>query len=168
MTAQIPDHFYYKDKQYSITQASNGPGFVLSDLNLQVGPACTACWRGFRASYAIKDQRLILKHLELNLLDPEEAPHLNGVVARPIDDPHAFLYDIYDGLDMTLDYNGYFLIANSFISNLYQHMGIQPAWKYEEVHRLEFQSGQLKSAQNISASMAEQRKEELSKHDRLP
>ena len=55
------------------------------------------------------------------------------------------------------------LIADDFISELYEHMGFHPPWKYKVVWELVFEEGRLLKAVDCSQRMAEVRDRLLSR-----
>ncbi len=63
----------------------------------------------------------------------------------------------YRGLAKRVPFTGGVLLADGFLSELYVHLGYQPAWKYREVHELLFEDGRLLHAHDRSAAMAELR-----------
>ncbi len=174
MTAQINDTFRYQDREYAIAGISEGELFDPSLLDLKPAGTCSACWRGYQAVFALSDTRLVLDALHVNLLKPEEGflraegPTINGVKPREPKDEHDWFNNNYEGLNYHLEYTGGLLLADGFIRELYVHMGFHPAWKYENVIELIFDSGILKQEFDRSERMAEirQRFVELRKKDR--
>ncbi|PQO26622.1 hypothetical protein [Blastopirellula marina] len=172
MTAQTNDRIRYLDKDY-VLAGINGAGlFEPQQIGLEVVSTSTACWRGFVCEYALNDEALILARLTVGLTaaDLELAEQGLGPVHFDIvptgnefsyQDPKtgetkSFWLDwSYDDLSHPIHYAGGLLIAADFIQDLYVHMGFHPAYKYREVHELIFDQGQLQSATDRSAQMAE-------------
>jgi hypothetical protein len=163
MTAQIDDLFRYRDAEYSLAGISEGELLDLSVLDLQPTEVCTACWRGYRAIFAVVQSRLVLDTLYVNLKRPGEGkegyedevgPVINGVTPSPRSLKQLLFSNHYEGLNYHLEYSGGLLLADGFIESLYVHMGFHPAWKYETVIELIFDAGTLKQEFDRSERMA--------------
>ena len=131
-------------------------------LDLKPAGTCTACWRGYQAVFAISGLCLVLDTLHVNLLkakekgyEPQEGPIINGVKRSGRSDKHDWFNNHYEGLNYHLEYTGGLLLADGFIRELYVHMGFHPAWKYESVIELIFDSGTLQQEFDRSEQMAE-------------
>ncbi len=163
MTAQVPDTVIYQGEQHVVAAFSSGEPFVPSDAGYMPVAATTACWRGYVCGYEVRDASLLLDELWVNH-QPQVAPisrrlqppNLNGVVAQR-DEKSYFGEWHFSRVDMPLSYTGGLLIGQGLIRGLYVHMGFHPAWKYESVYELEFESGQLTAACDKSAEMAKLR-----------
>lgn len=75
MTAQIGDSIRYVGEHYNLVGVSpENPLDELFDPG-QFGIAtfsdCTACWRGHVATFGLRDNRLVLEELAINVRDPE-------------------------------------------------------------------------------------------------
>ncbi len=128
----------------------------------------SACWRGYFASFALIDNRLVLDALDVSLLKRTQGkgkppsylqllgPTINGVAPEgpPEGDKVRAFNNHYRGLAYHLDYSGGLLLAEGFIRQLYVHMGFHPAWKYENVIELVFQNGRLVSESDKSSEIA--------------
>lgn len=173
MTAQINDMFRYRGVEYSVAGISEGELFDPAMLDLKPAAASTACWRGYQAVFALSDARLVLDVLRVNLSDDRETPLINGVKPTSPTESSDFLgrlfsHDYY-GLNYHLDYTGGLLLADGIIRDLYVHMGFHPAWKYETVIELIFDSGSLAREFDRSQAMADTRAAILaSRDDRKP
>lgn len=64
---------------------------------------------------------------------------------------------LFEDVKLPLEYSGGLIVAQGFITSLYVHMAFHPAWQYEEVHELVFESGKLKSESDLSIRMVEVR-----------
>jgi hypothetical protein len=179
MTAQINDTFRYRKHEYAVAGISEGELFEPSLLDLKPAGTCTACWRGYQAAFALSGSRLVLDALHVNLLSPEqgyerdEGPTINGVKPDGRRGEHDWFNNHYEGLDYHLEYTGGLLLADGFIEKLYVHMGFHPAWKYEKVFELIFETGILKQEFDRSEQMAEIRQRFLEQRaeidsDRMP
>jgi hypothetical protein len=166
MTAQMSDRFIYRGEQYALAGV-NGEGlFDPKEHGLQPVATCTACWRGFRCIYEVRDGRLLLRALQINHGVKEE----EGAWGRPTDAPElwgreptsggegfSFFHSVYENLDHVVSFTGGLLLARGFHSEFYVHMGFHPAWKFSEVHELMFEDGRLTEAADRSAEMAKLR-----------
>lgn len=161
MTAQINDTFRYDKREYDVAGISEGELFNPVILDLKPAATCTACWRGYQAVFGLSHSRLVLDALGVNLLKPgkgyqrEEGPVINGVNPIAPKGKHQYFNNHYEGLNYHLEYTGGLLLAEGFIRELYVHMGFHPAWKYDCVVELVFDSGVLKQELDRSQQMAE-------------
>jgi hypothetical protein len=197
MTAQIGDSIRYAGEHYYLVGVSSDhPLDELFDperFDIRTFSDCTACWRGFVATYGLRENRLVLEELEINVCDPEWeeelkrltelkeirrylpphrrgpkpqprpmkpgpcGPAINGVLPLPPADPSGIFAfsDNYHQIGLPLSFTGGLLLGDGFISELYEHMGFHPAWKFEKVIELIFVEGTLTAAHDRSTDMAE-------------
>jgi hypothetical protein len=153
MTAQINDSFLFQDQKFSIVGVSDENLFHPAEYGKQPLPRITSCWRGYVATYAILDDKLVLSMLQVNL--GREGPPVHNV--RPAFSTQGTFDNIYRNIDLPVDFSGGMLVANGFIQSLYVHMGFHPAWKYETVLDLIFSQGTLLETRDVSRQMAEMR-----------
>ena len=113
--------------------------------------------RGYVAKYAIRGYRLFLQELDINL--GSEKPKLHGSVASGPSTCHDLFDSHYLNIHMPILYTGGLLIGSRFVDELYVPMGFQPAWKYEEVHELQFEAGRLDATKGVSEKMREFRED---------
>lgn len=75
MSAQISDSIRYAGESYALVGiSSDDPHNDLFDperLSIWTSPGCTACWRGYIANFELRDNRLVLEHLRINVRDLE-------------------------------------------------------------------------------------------------
>ena len=163
MTAQINDTFRYHGREYDVAGISEGELFDPALLDLKPAGTCSACWRGYQAVFGLVGTRLVLDALHVNLLSPgqgnerREGSEINGVKPAGPREKHDWFNNHYEGIGYHLEYSGGLLLADGFIRELYVHMGFHPAWKYESVVELVFESGVLKREFDRSERMAEVR-----------
>ena len=71
MTAQIGDSICYAGQYYNLVGVSpDHPSDELFDqerFGIRTFSNCTACWRGFVATYGLRENRLILEELKINV-----------------------------------------------------------------------------------------------------
>lgn len=142
MTAQFNDLFVLDGKEYQLSGISDGELFSPGKLGIQSGLCCTACWRGYIATFGLLADRLVLSEL-LTSFDTQDAPTINGVSPSKVQRPFLGFTHRYENANLDLDYSGGLLVTNGFIQELYIHMGFHPAWKYREVIELVFDNGRL-------------------------
>ncbi len=164
MTSQISDLFMYQDREYDLAGISEGEVFVPESVGISPIGYSTCCYRGYQAVFAVHDGRLILKALNASLYtdgpdrpEPLVGPSIEGVEPRQ-DEEDSLFNNIYENVNYPLPYTGGVLIARSFISKLYEHMGFHPPWKYRTVWELIFEDGRLVKATDCSKRMKEARK----------
>lgn len=203
MSAQINDLMLYEGKTYRLAGiASDDPSVELFEpahYGIQAIPRSTGCWRGFRATYGLRENRLVLEELGINCDNPEFGaefdaeikrmqqcnlrgaaksrqrkqhyvklqimknsacgPAIHGVYPVPPVSRHdsgAFSNHYFD-VGLPMPFSGGLLICDSFILELYTHMGFHPAWKYEEVRELIFVDGVLTQIRDRSDEMKKMR-----------
>lgn len=168
MTAQVADSFIYQDSPFHLVAYSNGELFHPEQYGYRPFPASTACWRGYCCEYTLVNEQLVLNQLHINhgdvdasLTQQKPPPDLYGTAAAVSSQAHIGKW-LFDAVGLPLDYTGGLVIGEGFIRSLYVHMGFNPAWKYETVHELVFESGQLIQQSDLSNKMAEVR-EKLAK-----
>lgn len=75
MTAQIGDSIRYAGDHYGLVGVSpDNPADELFDperFGIRTFSDCTACWRGYVATYGLRENRLVLEELGINVRDPE-------------------------------------------------------------------------------------------------
>lgn len=165
MTAQFSDNFIYKGKEFSIAGINGDVLFNPYEHGLSPKGTCTACWRGFVSTYAVKNDQLYLDRLDINMDKPKKKffifdaiPKINGIKPSGGESLYGLFDYHFEAVELPVKFTGGFLIGEGFIQDLYVHMGFHPAWKYEEVHELIFENGKLVSATDISAKMKEYRR----------
>jgi hypothetical protein len=161
VTAQASDIVIYKGGQFNLAAYSNGEPFDPSKHGYKPVMASTACWRGYLCKYKIENGRLLLDKLHINhqesnlpVSKKEQPPNLNSSVASVSKQSFLGLW-LFEDVNLPLDYSGGLIVARGFIRSLYVHMGFQPIWKYEVVHELIFNSGELQTESDLSSRMAE-------------
>jgi hypothetical protein len=121
MTAQIDDKFRYNGSDFSVSGISAGELFEPKLLDLKPAGISTACYRGYQATFAVVQSRLVLDTLHLNLFnqgedcDRQEGPIINGVRPTGPSDEDDLFNNHYSGLNYHLEYNGGLLLADGFI-----------------------------------------------------
>lgn len=163
MTAQISDLFKYKGCQFQLVAFSDCEPFDPKAFGYRPVMASTACYRGYVCEYKVDNDSLLLNALrishqenDLPVSQKKRPPDLNGVKAS-VSEQSFFGRWVFQDLNMPLNYSGGLILGQGFIKALYVHMGFHPAWKYEEVHELVFESGKLVSESDLSRQMLEAR-----------
>jgi hypothetical protein len=154
MTAQINDSFLLQEQRFSLVGVNGGNLFHPAEYRLQPLPRITSCWRGYVCTYKTTYNKLLLDTLQTNL--DQEGPSINHV--QPVFSKQSTFNNIYQNLNLPIDFTGGMLVASGFIQALYIHMGFHPAWKYETVFELVFTQGNLLQKKDVSQQMAELRR----------
>ncbi|MBD3190400.1 MAG: hypothetical protein GF308_07135 [Candidatus Heimdallarchaeota archaeon] len=154
MTAQQPDLFIYKGKEYSLIGVDGRELFDPADYNIQPTMVSTACYRGYVCTYSISEDYLVLKNLQIRTDKPRE---INK--KKPEKGKTGFSHE-YSNLDLKIDFTGSLLIGKGFIQEMYVHMGFQRPISFETVRELYFEKGQLKEEKNLSKLMAKKRQDD--------
>ncbi|MEN9361687.1 MAG: hypothetical protein RL095_3222 [Verrucomicrobiota bacterium] len=164
MTAQMPDSFRYRNRDFAVDGISEGKLFDPSLLGLEPAGTCSACWRGYQAIFAIHESHLVLDALDVNLIlrsagkledDCIEGPIINGVAPIATGRERSFFNNHYDGLKYKLNYSGGLLLVDGYIEELYRRRGYAPPWRYKSVIELVFDNGILKKEFDRSEKMEE-------------
>jgi hypothetical protein len=169
MTAQISDSIKFHDRQFVIAAVSDQGLFQPQSYGIESVVISTACWRGFHCSYEIINDQLYLMNVHL----ATQAMDSLGVRYGKVHGPQLFgqLPEIskqegcwfYHDLNQLISYTGGLLIADNFIRELYVHMGFNPAYKYQTVYELIFETGHLINYEDRSARMADFRERNAAK-----
>ena len=167
MTAQIDDLVHFGGTAYALAGIAREGGqlFDPDEHKLHPDGVCSACWRGYLAQYAVRDDALVLDELVIGLPESERDCRVFDRPFEPLpkrdEDDHgieSWFTHTLSGVPVPLEFTGGLLLAREFIDELYVHMGFHPAWKYREVRELVFDAGKLAAAHDRSADMAEARK----------
>jgi hypothetical protein len=162
MTVQIPDTFVDRREIFELV-AVRGERSILfhpEDIGINVEGSCTSCcWSGYFTQYIVKDDRLYLESLNIDLSDVEkDVDRLSQIFNKS----QGFLpkkgfgnWVTYEDIEYTIDFTGVILIANNFLKNNFSYYGINHAYEYRDVFQLDFIDGQLLEQKNISEAMAE-------------
>jgi hypothetical protein len=160
MTGQEPDSLTYKKYKYDIINSKGDGLFIPEDYGVEPVPHSTSCWRGFIADYTIKQSKLYLQKLKVASYYPASLcghngyNKLNGVYPRAhSDDSH----EVYTGLDLPIDFDGWLQVARDFIPDMYVHMGFQLPEAFNTVLQMEFEDGYLKNVYDVSEKVKEKR-----------
>ncbi len=150
MTGQMADTLQYLNDEFNITGVKGEGLFHPEDVGLTPYSNCTACWRGYVASYAIDDDEL---HLAGLLVNAKEKGIINGIKAERLTE--SLFTHQFSHLDIKIPFSGSILIGNDFIQSMYVHMGFQKPITYEKVIELKFKNGNLLSSEDISLKIKE-------------
>jgi hypothetical protein len=167
MTGQVPDELIYNESIYSIVGLKGE--FLPEPFDFGFKPVSpnTANWRGFIMTYAIAEEHLLLRRMDLWVKEIDGKPPIINEV-KPKLEEEGIVRLIYDNLELRTEFTGKILIAKDFINSLYVHMGFQSPLSFETVIELVFQEGKLLSANNFSEKMKKYRKKNISDGKRKP
>ncbi len=158
MTAQIPDTILMDEKGFSIVGVNGRELFTPQSVGITPVASMSACWRGYVCKYKVMDRKLILDGLLLSFgfddmsgkdrkFVPQISPTINGVSPTS---KHPTFSNIYEGLNLEIQFTGGILAGDGFIQSLYVHMGFHPAWKYQNVFELIFDNGEVQETRDVS------------------
>lgn len=161
MTSQIPDVVVLEGVEHELVAVDGTGLFQPYDHGLRPVGTSTANHRGYQARYAVRDARLLLDSVVDVGLEAarqgaplDELPRIAGIA--PTEDGWGLSYL---GLDLPVEFTGGLLVAEGFLPEHYVHMGFHPAWKYERVHELIVEDGQVLRQVDRSEQMAEIRED---------
>jgi hypothetical protein len=155
MTAQIPDTLVLPDRSLSIVGVNGAGLFDPLGHDMQPAPHVTSCWRGYVCTYKTFYNKFLLDSLQINL--QREGPALNDI--KPVFSGKNTFDNMYNNLNLPVDFSGGILAAGDFIQQLYVHMGFHPAWKYRTVFELILSHGYVMETRDVSAQIEHIRKE---------
>jgi hypothetical protein len=161
MTGQISDQLIYQGRTFSIAGIDGMGLFDPKQHGFSPQWGSTACYRGYCCAYQVTEEILYLKQIIISLSPLEAIAGKHGKareflgVLPSIENTIVGRSAIYDELNYPLEFTGSLLVVADFINSLYIHLGFQPAYKYEEVYELIFDSGYLGQSINRCDEMAE-------------
>jgi hypothetical protein len=148
VTAQISDSVVHLGRTFTLA-GINGTGlFEPREHGIQPDTGFTDNRRGFYCTYEVADGAFWLKDAYIAL------PHGRELFGRrPEYLKQDYVY-AYRKLHTPVSFNGTLLLASGLLRDLTVHMGFHPAWKFNEVHELLVENGQVLCAEDRSAHMA--------------
>jgi hypothetical protein len=150
LTGQMSDTLNYKDEQFNLVGIKGEGLFRPEDIGLAPYSNCTACWRGYVASYEIANDELLLSHLLINTKNPID---INGIKAESPAD--SLFTHQFSQLKTKIPFTGNLLIGNEFIQSMYVHMGFQKPVTYARVIELKLRNGNLLESEDKSQRIKE-------------
>lgn len=158
MTAQQGDILKDREQTYTILRRLGEELFRPEAYGLHPISIHTACRRGYRCTYELRDSFLTLR--ELLVKDGLGVyPPINGVgiagrgAASPLPsdfesmpDPRPRLPsgpETYKDIDLPIPYTGKLLLADDFDFRYYIHMGLQRPHGFRKLYTYSFQDGKL-------------------------
>ncbi len=151
MTTQIPDEVWFQNAWYAIAAIEGTALFDPAEHGVRPGPKSTACWRGFQCWYRIYEGALLLDKVEMGR--PEgRVPMRKLFGAKALRGPDTTV--LYRGLAAPMSFTGRLLIGDGHQGSGYLNMGFTPAWRYETVYEIVFDSGRMSAAYDRSAELA--------------
>jgi len=134
-TAQLPDKIVYKGKTYKLHSNPLEAYFEQHPEKRPYGIGSTALWRGYIATFEIRDQQLYVKDISVEYADSLKGTHdfkWKSVMQEVFPDQKSFKVDWVNGL---------LVIPHGKMVN-YVHMGYGST--YEKYILLEIDQGKLK------------------------
>ena len=161
MTGQVPDTLIYNNSSYSIVGLKGEE--IPSPLDYGLWPVSpnTANWRGFILTFIIVEDHLNLHEMNVTVKEIEgKPPVINDV--EPKVKKEGLNHLNYENMELKTQFTGKILIAKDFIDAMYVHMGFQSPISFETVIELEFSDGNLLTVNNLSETMKEYRRKNIS------
>lgn len=161
-TEQIPDKILVDGEEYVLLSQSpfgallNRPDMnsALNDAVNQAGPKSTANWRGYVATWEIRDKRLLLKSLDLN--GSREKPQLL---------PLSIFFQDQDSPVDTVWFSGTLLVGKGngkrvrenphFKSDIDRHYEYRRSVRYESYLKLGVSNGYISSREDYEPNSGE-------------
>jgi hypothetical protein len=165
VTIQISDTFIYGDTRYSLLDLSENrlASHVLQQYELSLCGGVTSCYRGCFGTYAIENQFLYLKSLNVFGLC---TPYSRIDEIEPYKD--RFWSEVrYEPLHEKLSVTGQLVIGAPFLD----HNEFPTAWNFQELLWLEFVAGKIEGVIDLSSDAARIRgrlleiKKEMHEHE---
>jgi len=152
VTVQEPDYVYYKRRKYELVSVDSDGLFNPTEHGFDLFAPHTACWRGYIATYAIKNQELLLRNLDC-WSNPESTASLVGGHLPVESTPWGELN--FKQLEHQIPYTGYLILGGGEILGQFDYFA---DWTiYELVHECQFQQGRLVKTRDLSAEAAQRR-----------
>jgi len=174
MTAQMHDRAIFQGKEFDLVGVNGLELFNPEKFEIKTAGISSACWRGFLCQYTIRENALTLDNLQVSSghlgrtkFSPKKCPVINNISPFYTEDRGSPFNNMYENLNLKMEFTGGILIADSFIYKLGVNMGFHPAWKYRLIYELTFDNGQTINIQDISKKMEEIR-EEMIQHPLEP
>lgn len=160
MTVQIQHTMLPEgDKGFSIKKYTGDAPFDISQYYDNPFMSLSVCWRGFVATFAVKNNRLLLK--DLRVFKETETPRvINGAKPKFVDFFDSKILS-YKNIDLELDYTGKMLITKGD-----SQLGLHPKFNiasHKNITELVFSSGVLQEQEDLS-ELIEQFRETLYDH----
>ncbi|MCJ7754489.1 MAG: hypothetical protein MUP13_07980 [Thermoanaerobaculales bacterium] len=158
MTAQVPDTVRINGTNYDLCGVRGEGLFDPKFHGIETSAPNSACWRGCICGYAISNDHLVLDTLQL-WSEPDRWRSNRQILDRffgdylALDDEQPWINA--KGLALLVPFTGGLLLGADFIEELYVQMGFHPAYKYQHVLELTFETGQLLSQSDRSIEMEE-------------
>jgi len=160
MTIQFNDRVFRGKIELEITNVDGSGLFDPAALGFKVISRCSACWRGYVATYAILDHMLFLSRLWCVGLPDDlaqsakagDGPKFLGVAAIPESPCYS-----YNGLHVPMKFSGSLVLTTGLLREHDISIGFRPAWIYESVHEVHFDVGRLVSDHDRSSEAAKTR-----------
>ncbi len=157
MTAQITDKFIFNGDKYSLIGMRGGDLASPEQFGMEPEMLSTACYRGFYATYEIKERTLFLRELTLREKNGNYLP-IRGI------EPELEEYQAtYHDLKVMIPYTGKLRLAKDFIRELYIHMGFQKATAFKTVLDITLKDGRVIEIKDRSREI-EQKRGAFKKH----
>lgn len=166
MTIQMPDFIYYRRRKHELLSVSNAelfePEHVFAPGQFREFEApSTDNWKGYVATYAVKDNQLLLRNLDCRMrVNPGSSkPTIGGhvpVTNFVVGDVGDFTYK---KLEFPMTYSGDLQIGGGQILEppIFPQLGAYNWWSYELVHELHFEDGNLVEARDLTADAKRRR-----------
>jgi hypothetical protein len=157
VTGQAHDLVVFDGKGRAIVGVSGIGLFEPSAFGVKPVPWAAAVWRGYRATYAVDRERLVLRRLVIGLNADQSAEvvpkrlfgrEFAGSGCGPV---------VLDDLREPVDFTGGMVAGHEFIQGLRICPDCHPAWRWRTVHELRFERGALRAAWDRSWQAAEAR-----------
>ena len=146
MTAQIGDTCRIKRKEYQILDCEKDL-FDPRSVGISTTSCSTACWRGFKCEYVIKQNELLLSNL---IVCCNECVEFNGIKPQELLERNPVGNYLYEDLNYKINYTGKLLLGDKFIQKYYIHMGFQNFWAFKDVKEYIFEEGNCIKYQDCS------------------
>lgn len=159
MTAQISDSFIYQNREYNLAFADPEIKLTPKKFGIKTLASTSACWRGFKRTFEIEDDNLILQSFDINDNNQRGDKKINNVLPSKNNPEDSLFNKTYNNVKLKIKYTGKLCIARDFIWKHYTHGGFHPAWKYETVFELAFFKGVLIHEKDISGELKEKREQ---------
>lgn len=157
MTAQRHDMLLLEGTTYAIVALENTWPFRPSDYGLTPEPFASSCCRGYCATYAVHEQRLVLDALAIAGRE-SQAPTWRGTPCAKARFGAKCREWTVEDIELPIPYTGRLVLGASFLAEYYVHMGFQSPHAFNTVLELQFVHGVMGYQRDCSDRMVEARR----------
>ena len=160
MTAQTSNQVILNEEKFNLIGFTDEGLIKPQDFGIIPIGISSFCWRGYVTTYKIDSHSNFLLHeLCVSVNSENKIEKINDIPFKrsTLKSKRKVFNQIYEELNLPVEYSGYILIGKEFIQELYVHMGFHPAWKFKVVVELEIELGKVITIRDFSEKIMKYR-----------